>query len=66
MKPYLLFMGSRYYPNGGWEDFKGSYDSLEEALFEQKRLVEINEHTYPWWQIIRDGEFIANETDNGP
>jgi hypothetical protein len=32
MKRYILFMfDNRYYPEGGWEDFRGSYETLEEA-----------------------------------
>jgi len=31
MKRFLLFHGHVYYPRGGWEDFKGSYGSIEEA-----------------------------------
>lgn len=31
MKRYLVFAYECYYPNGGWNDFKGSYDTLEEA-----------------------------------
>jgi hypothetical protein len=28
---YALFAGDNYYPCGGWEDFQGFFDSLEEA-----------------------------------
>ena len=31
MKPYLLFYGSCYYACGGWADFKGEFDTIEEA-----------------------------------
>jgi len=31
MKPYLVFSGENSYPSGGWEDYQGSCDSLEEA-----------------------------------
>lgn len=31
MKRYLVFTGEFYYPSGGWEDFKGSTDDLDEA-----------------------------------
>lgn len=30
-KKYLLFAGPFYYPGGGWEDFIGSYRSIDEA-----------------------------------
>ena len=31
MKRFALFAGSNYYPSGGWADFEGSFDSVEEA-----------------------------------
>lgn len=31
MKRYLAFSGDNYYPGGGWNDYKGSEDSLEMA-----------------------------------
>lgn len=31
MKRYLLFQYPDYYPGGGWQDFTGSFDSVEEA-----------------------------------
>lgn len=33
MKRYLLFYIQEYYPNGGMNDLKGSYDIWEEASF---------------------------------
>lgn len=32
MKPFLLFAGSFQYPRGGWGDYIGDGDTLEEAL----------------------------------
>lgn len=32
MKRYLLFAGAIYYPAGGWDDFKGSFDTVLDAL----------------------------------
>jgi hypothetical protein len=32
MKRFALFTGSTYYPSGGWEDFKASFDTLVDAL----------------------------------
>lgn len=31
-KRYLLFYGDIYYPQGGMDDYKNSFDSLEEAV----------------------------------
>lgn len=32
MYSYLLFTYRCYYPDGGWGDFKGCFDSVESAL----------------------------------
>lgn len=31
MRRYLLFAFAQYYPCGGWSDFEGSFDTVEEA-----------------------------------
>lgn len=31
MKRYLVFVGQRYYPAGGWGDFKGAYTDKQTA-----------------------------------
>lgn len=31
LKRYLVFEFEQYYPAGGWNDFVGSFDTLEEA-----------------------------------
>lgn len=31
VKRYVLFAYHEYYPNGGWNDFKGSFDTTYEA-----------------------------------
>ena len=46
MKRYLLFSGYTYYPDGGWEDFRGSFRTLEEA--KEATL----EAPGDWWQIV--------------
>lgn len=32
MKRYLAFMYSDYYPDGGWNDFVGSFSTIDEAF----------------------------------
>lgn len=32
MRRYMLFAGENFYPLGGWEDFKGFFDTPENAL----------------------------------
>lgn len=31
MKRFVLFAGNDYYPQGGWDDMKGDFDTAEEA-----------------------------------
>lgn len=47
MKRYLLFMGLQHYPKGGWQDFKDSYDSLEEAI-----SAVANYSGIEWWHVV--------------
>ncbi len=46
MKRFLLFAGDQYYPCGGWRDFQGSFDTLEEAL---AKAADIH---HDWFQIV--------------
>jgi hypothetical protein len=34
MGRYLLFAGDEYYPAGGWQDYKGRFNSFKEAAQE--------------------------------
>ena len=36
-KRFLLFSGANYYPVGGWDDFKGAFDTVKEATDEGYR-----------------------------
>jgi hypothetical protein len=44
-KRFLVFRGNQYYPAGGFADFTGSFDTLDEAIesFPQK---------YDWGEIV--------------
>ena len=55
IKP-MLFCGRDFYPHGGWEDFKGYFDSVEMA---EKHLIENENPVDGWAHLVRDGEFIA-------
>lgn len=44
-KRYLLFGGYRDKPLGGWEDFRGSFNYVNEAREEAERF-------YDWWEIV--------------
>lgn len=55
LKRFLLFGGMRYYPGKGWEDFRGSFDSVEEARFATFQVGnEVN-----WYQVV-DTEVVEN------
>lgn len=38
-KRFLVFAGEYYYPNEGWRDFRGDFDTIEEANHEAARLA---------------------------
>lgn len=50
MKNFMLFGGHLYDgfrdPNGGWEDFQSSYDSVSAAL------IAVDERHLEWFQIV--------------
>jgi len=53
---YLVFAGRNYYPYGGWEDFKGIFNTIEDA---QKSFENESENYYnEWAHIVKDGKII--------
>lgn len=44
---FLVFAGSNYYPDGGWEDFEGVFPTLEAALG-----AVTNGRKSDWWHIV--------------
>jgi hypothetical protein len=48
LKNFLLFAGDVYYPSGGWDDFQGSFDTVDEA----KAYLKAQNHNHDWWQIV--------------
>ena len=72
IKRYAVFAGDVYYPEGGFEDYFASYDTLDEALalnpltfetvFDPKIMPdEVNEEYNTWAHIvdIQTGEIVA-------
>lgn len=51
MKRYLLFSGDNYYPGGGWEDFRGDFDTVEAA-----KAAKLDQHKHDDWYHIVDIE----------
>jgi hypothetical protein len=48
MKRYLLFAGDDYYPQKAWYEFRGSFDTIEEA----KGISNYYAKYFDWWQIV--------------
>ncbi len=49
MKRFLLFAGDCAYPEGGWKDFRGSYDTFVEA--ESAGMCDYGGNSQ-WWHVI--------------
>jgi len=47
MKRYMLFCGYYYYPGGGWEDFVGCYDTIDDA-----KTAAHKDRSAEWVQIV--------------
>lgn len=45
---FLLFCGQSYYPGGGWEDYEGSFETIEEAV---ERVANMGGMT-DWWHVV--------------
>jgi hypothetical protein len=54
MTMFLVFAGDTYYPKGGWEDYKGKAETMEDALL---LIAQIN---CDWWQIVH-GDYIVKK-----
>lgn len=53
MKRYLLFVVKRYYPSGGWEDFRGDFDTADAAAMIGHELsINTPEFDGDWIQIV--------------
>jgi hypothetical protein len=52
----MLFAGTNYYPSGGWEDFKGYFNSIEDAM---KFINDDKKFSYcSWCHIVIDNKII--------
>lgn len=59
MKQFLFFAGDHYYPSGGWDDFRDSFDTVEEI--NEYWLKCLNEKVYDWGHTIdmHTGKMVA-------
>lgn len=68
--PFLLFAGEHYYPRGGWEDWRGRFETLDEAKAafigwrdhgdREDHSADPNGH-HTWGHIVddREGEIVT-------
>lgn len=55
---FYLFTGNEYYPQGGFNDFKGRFNTLDEALSYKNKLLPNGDDDYSWWHIVEDIENV--------
>jgi len=64
MSSYALFGGNRFYPAGGIEDFKGFFETVEEA--EQHVLENYDMYiNFDWYHIACKDSFTIIASGNG-
>jgi hypothetical protein len=51
MKRYMLFAGDQFYPNTAWADFRGDFDSVEEARAIVDAAAKTDDY-FDWHQIV--------------
>lgn len=54
MDKYILFMGDIYYPSGGWEDFSGYFETMEDAI----KFIESKDPGCLWAHIVYQDKII--------
>lgn len=52
IKRFLLFGGCVYYPGGGWGDFLGSFDTIEQARAHEQAHERPSYQGDWWWHIV--------------
>jgi hypothetical protein len=64
MKRYLLFAGEIYYPIGGWDDLKGSFETIDEAKAAASGDPP-HKYEFDWWHVIDavTGEKVLERTE---
>lgn len=64
MKDYLLFAGHRYYPNGGFNDYKmrGTIEECKEYFKKEYKKISNNSYIDNWAQIVDSETLKVVET----
>lgn len=60
---YILFAGDGFYPEGGWNDWRGNYEKLEDLKEDLEKLNET--WHFDWWHIVdmTTWDVIADQND---
>ncbi len=59
----MLYAGDNFYPLGGFDDFMGYYDSIEDI----KLFLSLNEDQFDcdhWMHVVKDSRIIIRGTIN--
>ena len=59
MKNYALFAGEHYYPNGGFDDLKGFFDTREQAIVYAVSNNEFGTNRFEWYHIVDTRTFTV-------
>lgn len=56
MNKFYVFLGEIYYPLGGYKDFKGEFDSLDDAV----KYIRINYSNAfdRWCHVVKDNKIV--------
>lgn len=52
MNRYVIFAGSDYYPQGGFDDFVADFSKLSDAIKFVDEIDEIDEESAEWCHIV--------------
>lgn len=55
---YLLFAGQRFYPQGGFHDFLGEFDSIDQAKIHAQNICGEENWYEAWAHIIYRNKII--------
>lgn len=62
LKKYLLFVYPRAHPVGGWHDYKGSFETIDEAVAKSSEFATGSVHRADFWHD-GSGEWVAYVVD---
>jgi len=67
MKPFIILCGNRYYP-GGWDDYAGEAETIEEATAIAEKAFADPERYAPWYEIVdlRIKQVVLARRDEDP